>query len=238
MMTFSMSRLQAIIGKEYKDAMKNTTLLLTAVLPILFSYMFGTIAEGATSLVLTLPINMALMMTGASVQAIMIAEEKEKHTLRVLMLSPARPMEVLMGKSVIAGMLTILVLIASFVVGKTPHVPIAGLLLTIAPTLIMYLAMGTIIGLLSRSTMETTFVSMPIMVLFMFGPLFGPSLKSELVNTLVSYTPSERLTIAIDLLWKGGSIGDILVHAAIICIWMIASIVACLVLYRSKRYDA
>ena len=51
---------------------------------------------------------MALVMVGGFVQAMLIAEEKEKHTLRVLMLSPASSVEVFLGKSLLtAGLITV-----------------------------------------------------------------------------------------------------------------------------------
>lgn len=55
---------------------------------------------------LTMPVLMAYTMVGLFVQAIITAEEKEKQTLRVLMLSPATGAEVLIGKGVMTFTLT------------------------------------------------------------------------------------------------------------------------------------
>ena len=46
---------------------------------------------------------MAFLFVAGFVQSMVIAEEKEKHTLRVLMLSPASSVEVLIGKSILTA---------------------------------------------------------------------------------------------------------------------------------------
>ncbi|MCR8844646.1 ABC transporter permease [Paenibacillus sp. SC116] len=237
-MMISMNRLNAIIAKEYKDALKNSTLLLTAVIPILLSYAIGTqMNELVSILFITLPINMALVMTCANVQAMMIAEEKEKHTLRVLMLSPARPMEVLLGKSFIAMMMTVIVMVASYMVAGIDRIPLTGLIAILIPSIIIYLALGTIIGLLSRTAMESSFVSMPVMLLFLMGPMYAPALNIELLTSLIVYTPTEQLAAAVGIMLEGGTVADIWKPIVIVSAWMAASLVACLALYRNKRYD-
>ncbi|TVX89597.1 ABC transporter permease [Paenibacillus agilis] len=237
-MMLSMNRLNAIIVKEYKDALKNSTLLLTAIIPILLSYAVGSLMDDVVNpLFITLPINMALIMTGASVQAMMIADEKEKHTLRVLMLSPARPTEVLLGKSFIAMIMTLIVMVVSYMVAGIDTIPLTGLIAILIPSIILYLALGTIIGLLSRTAMETSFISMPIMLLFLMGPMYAPALNIELLTSLIVYTPTEQLSAAVGILLEGGTVADIWKPIAIVSAWMAAAVVACLALYRSKRYD-
>ncbi|KJB87371.1 ABC transporter [Paenibacillus sp. E194] len=237
-MTFSINRVSAMIQKEWKDALKNQMLLITAALPLIFAFMFskGEAGDGAT--LLMMPVNMALLMTCLFVQSMIVAEEKEKHTLRVLMLSPAKPLEVLLGKSAISVFLTVCALVATFLIANTPGLPLVGLVMLIVPSLIMYVAFGTLTGLLSRTMMETSFVGMPLMIIFLMGPMFKSIFNSSLVNTIVDYLPTSQLSAAAEKLWDGQGISSILIHTGIISIWMAAAIIITLIVYRSKRYDA
>lgn len=237
-MTFSINRVSAMIQKEWKDALKNQMLLITAALPLIFAFMFskGEASDGAT--LLMMPVNMALLITCLFVQSMIVAEEKEKHTLRVLMLSPAKPIEVLLGKSAISVFLTVCALVATFLIANTPALPLVGLVMLIVPSLIMYVAFGTLTGLLSRTMMETSFVGMPLMIIFLMGPMFKSIFNSSLVNTIVDYLPTSQLSAAAEKLWDGQGISSILIHSGIISIWMAAAIIITLIVYRSKRYDA
>lgn len=99
-MTFSMRRFRAMVKKEWKDAIRNPQILLNAGMPILLAVLFRQKeADPSEPTLLAIPILIAISITGAFVQANMIAEEKEKNTLRSLMLSPASKLEILAGKS-------------------------------------------------------------------------------------------------------------------------------------------
>ncbi|MCM3338573.1 ABC transporter permease [Paenibacillus sp. MER TA 81-3] len=236
-MTLAMKRVSAIIQKEWKDSSKNPVLLLTAVIPVIFAFLFRS-EQSVGASVLTMPMNMALSITGAFVQAMMVAEEKEKHTLRVLMLSPAKPIEVLLGKSAISAIMTVSAVILSILIANTPSINLVSFLLLLIPNIVMYLALGTLIGLMSRTSMETSFLGMPLLLIFLMGPMFGALLNSEAVNIAIGYLPTEQMAAACDILWNGGSLTDIWSHIGVTFIWAVASVLLCIIVYRAKRYDA
>lgn len=236
-MTYAWKRISAIIEKEWKDCFRNPALLSMAALPLIFALLFRGREEVGIS-VLALPINMALTITGAFVLAMMVAEEKEKHTLRVLMLSPARPFEVLIGKSAVAAAMTVAAVILTLFIAETPALSPLALILLLVPSIVMYLAIGTLIGLLSRTSMETSFIGMPLHLLFLMGPMFGSLLNQPAVDLMISYLPTEQLSLACSKLWRGGTLADALPHAGIIAAWMAACLLLCCTTYRTKRYDA
>lgn len=82
--------------KEVQDFKTNSQVLLMASLPIIFAFIYSRFGQGSAGVgIITL---MAFLFVAGFVQSMVIAEEKEKHTLRVLMLSPASSVEVLLGK--------------------------------------------------------------------------------------------------------------------------------------------
>ena len=65
-MTFSMRRFQAIVQKEWKDAVKNPQTLLMAAMPIMFTFLFQRMGMEA-GILLSMPILFVLTMTAAFV---------------------------------------------------------------------------------------------------------------------------------------------------------------------------
>src|SRR5699024_8520908 len=117
-------------------------------------------------------INLTFVAVGFFVQSAIIAEEKEKNTLRGLMLSPATLPEILTGKSLVSFLLTgVTILICMGILGYDPVSPI---LITIALIIsaFFYLALGTLIGLVARTVIEASVIMLPVMFIFGFGSLF------------------------------------------------------------------
>lgn len=234
-MTFSMRRFQAIVNKEWKDAMKNPQILLMVGMPIMFGYLFTRMGN-STEIIIT-PILMAFVITGAFIQAMMVAEEKEKNTLRALMLSPAKTSEILLGKSILTTIITLLVIVVLIFIAdiKLSNIPLISLLSILQ--LVMFIAFGTMIGLLSRSVQESSIVGLPILFIFLMGPLFGPLLKNELILKLVHLLPTDHYNIAFIKLINGGSFADITSNLINISIWMAVSLVLAVFVYSRKRFD-
>lgn len=235
-MTFSMRRFQAIVQKEYKDSVKNPQVLLMAGLPVLLAFIYGQMSESSLELI-TFPLLMALSMTGAFVQAMLIAEEKEKHTLRVLMMSPANGAEVMLGKSLITALITALSMVLSILVTNTTFTHLGLLTLLSVISLIMFLAFGIIIGLLSRTVQESTIVGLPVILIFVFGAMFGPMMNQPILTKIVYYLPSYQYLELINALEKGVPLVDQLNGLWIMLGWMVLSLVAVAVAYRKKSFD-
>lgn len=174
-MIFSFKRVNAIFIKDWKDLQRNSYILFTLAIPLVFAAMLGRM-NAATDVLSTYPINLALIIAGAFIQAAMVAEEKEKNTLRGLLLSPASTLEILIGKSALSGLMTILVIIGSIIFSgyTVPSLPLFSLSTLLG--LVFYLATGTILGLLSRTVMETSIIGMPVLIIFGMSSMFKPNL--------------------------------------------------------------
>lgn len=235
-MISSMKRVQAIFIKDYKDLLKNAYILSTFAMPILFAAMLDRMgAEGPS--VYTMPINLALVICGAFIQAAMVAEEKEKNTLRVLLLSPANTVEVFIGKSALSSIITIIsiglaIAISDFQVSHFPLFTL-GILLNI----IIYITIGTVLGLLSRTVMETTIVGIPVLAIFGMGSMFKGMIESNVMLKIIDYLPSEQLNAMAIELNDGGGIGATQNNLYILLVWGIISIALCFIIYRKQRFD-
>lgn len=235
-MTFSFRRMNAIFQKDWKELYKNSYILFTLAMPLAFAALLGRMGEDASAMQ-SMPITLALVISGVFIQAAMIAEEKEKNTLRGLLLSPATTTEILIGKSALSSLMTIFVIIGSIFFSdfQVNNIPLFTLLIVI--NLIFYISMGTILGLLSRTVMETTIIGMPVMVIFGLTPMFASLIENEAILKLVNFLPSERFTAAWTAINNGQSFADISSHIFILVIWAIASLVLTFVIYGKRQFD-
>ncbi|WP_339320346.1 ABC transporter permease [Paenibacillus sp. FSL R10-2734] len=236
-MTFSIRRVSAIVVKDVKDLLKNSyIILITIFLPLGLAAMLSRSDSDDASLLGT-PINLALVITGAFVQATMMAEEKEKNTLRALLLSPATRMEIMLGKSFLSSLITILVVIGSIFLSKMQVPGFFYFSIMILLSLIIFISFGTIIGLVSRTVMETSIVGLPLLVIFTYGSLISTMLDNPVIKTFISYLPTESFSAALTSLEQNGGFSEIKWHLLNMLLWAIGSLVIAVIVYGKRSFD-
>ncbi|WP_413377383.1 ABC transporter permease [Alkalihalobacillus sp. 1P02AB] len=230
----SLKRIQTIFIKDYKDLMKNSYMLSTAIMPLLFAFLFGR-GEEVELIVSIVPITLAMVIVGSFVQAAMIAEEKEKNTLRGLLLSPLSTSEVFIGKSLLSAVLTAIMIAGVILISGFP-IPENTLLFIVAIfiSLVIYIGIGTILGLMSRTVMETTVVGMPVLIIFGMSSLFRNFFESEWLYNILSYLPDGQFATLVLNLHQGLPVGENLV---ILGIWALVTIVITVLIYKRRRFD-
>lgn len=120
-MEFSMRRVNALFKKKVKDFGKNMNVSLMCLLPIAFSIIYSRLVGDSTLDghlvkidILIMCTGMNLVMVSSFVVAMLIAEEKEKNTLRTLMLSGVSPLEFLTGKIFMSFLISEIINVAIF----------------------------------------------------------------------------------------------------------------------------
>lgn len=115
---------------------------------------------------------MLLMLICAMMTSISIVREKEKGTMEILLVSPVRPLMVVIAKAVpylilaIAILITIL-LMARYVLG----VPLAGSLLWIILVSIIYIMLALSLGLLISNVAKTQLVALLLSAMVLLMPV-------------------------------------------------------------------
>ncbi|QWU47786.1 ABC transporter permease [Bacillus sp. NP247] len=234
-MTFSMRRVSAIFRKEVQDFKTNSQVLLMASLPLIFSVIYSKFGVGKQ--VLGTTTIMSLLFVAGFVQSMVIAEEKEKHTLRVLMLSPASSVEVLLGKSLLTAGLTMIICIANlFILDQLNiNLPLVGLIFLCG--IILFIAMGTMIGLLASSVPQTSLIGMPILMTMYLAVQFEAFVENTKIKTMIGYLPTSHITKAMNGLVDGAGFSSMGGHVLNITVWFIISLVVCLIVYKKKQLD-
>ncbi|MEK5520828.1 MULTISPECIES: ABC transporter permease [Heyndrickxia] len=235
-MTFSFKRVNAIFIKDWKDLQRNSYIIFTLAIPLVFAAWLGRMGE-EDGIFSTYPINLALVIAGAFIQAAMVAEEKEKNTLRGLLLSPASTVEIFVGKSALSAVMTIVVIIGSIFLSdfKVPSPLLFAVSVLLG--LVFYIATGTILGLISRTVMETSIIGMPVLVVFGMSSMFKSMVENETFLKIIDYLPNEQLNTIWVGLSKGEGFSGIIGNMLILLVWAAISIVTTVVIYRKRRID-
>ena len=115
---------------------------------------------------------MLLMLVCAMMTSISIVREKEKGTIEVLLVSPVKPLMIIIAKAIPYLMLAIVVLIiillmARYVLG----VPLAGSLFWIIAISIVYILLALSLGLLISNVAKTQLVALLLSAMVLLMPI-------------------------------------------------------------------
>jgi len=216
--------------------MKNLFISTTLVVPLLLAFLYGRM--GMTDLTSYFMVfNITFTMIGTYVQAALIAEEKEKNTLRGLMLSPASTLEILIGKSLLTIIFTtILLFLAAYLMNYSPP---NMLIMVVAMfiSIIFYIGLGTVLGLLTRSVTEASVAIMPFIFFFSFGSIIMSFAEEYPILKVVEYMPNVQIEQLAVQLESGAGWGDNWSYLAVIAAWVIGIFIATIFVYRKKMID-
>ncbi|MCU5531597.1 ABC transporter permease [Bacillus anthracis] len=235
-MTFSMRRFSAIFRKEVQDIKTNASVLVMAAMPIMFAFVYQQM-DGPKEQIANMVTLMSLIMVGSFVQAALIAEEKEKHTLRVMMLSPTSSLEVLLGKSALTGLITFVICISNFAILGVVKGNMVLIILFLLISIFFFLMLGTAIGLLAKTMASTSVVGMPILFVFFLAPMLGEFIKNKFVTKAIEFLPTKHLADAMPKMLAGKGFSTVSGDLINIIIWSVLSIVLCIVVYKKKQMD-
>ena len=235
-MTFSMKRSLAILQKDYKDVSKNMYVCFTLFLPLVMAAVYGRMGVNTINAVYMV-FNISFTLVATYVQCSLIAEEKEKNTLRGLMLSPASPLEIISGKSLLSLITTLIILIGSaFLIEYQPgNVAAVGLALFFSS--IFYIGIGTLLGLVTKSAMEASVAVMPVVVVFTFGSFVTPMMEQYPVLKIINYMPNLQLVDLANKVQTGASFMDVLSNLGIILLWGLVIHALVMVVYKKRMVD-
>lgn len=184
---------------------------------------------------------MLLMLICAMMTSISIVREKEKATMEILLVSPVKPLMVIIAKAVpylvlaFAILITIL-LMARFVLG----VPLAGSLFWILAVSTLYILLALSLGLLISNVAQTQLVAllMSAMVLLMpvvmlSGMLFPVESMPQVLQWLAAVVPPRYYIEAMrKLMIMGVGFGEVAREVAVL-----AGMTVVLLAIALKKFD-
>lgn len=235
-MSISLRRIRAIFVKDYKEFSRNYAISIILIIPIVFAVMFR-VSDLAFPGAMSILLNTSFVLVTAMAQACLIAEEKERNTLRSLMMTPATTMDVLIGKSsLVFAMSAVVLAIALYLFGYQPEVAGVFVLLIIL-SIILYTAIGTICGLFSKTLLDATLSITPVAVVFMAAPSLALLGEKIAIFKVLDYFPSSQLVHFLSLSSADLTTGQLLKPLLITVGWTIVLTVVSVVLYQRRLKD-
>ncbi|WP_242369233.1 ABC transporter permease [Adlercreutzia muris] len=256
-MQANLRKLGALIAKDAADLAKNPTMILCVLMPVGFAVFYrffigdmglaGSLRDdgglGAspqvTSVVQYIVLSMSLCLSigmGASVSLIYgLAEEKEKHTLRTLMLANVSAEQLMLAKGFVAFVLTIATELVCFAVSGAPWSLAGWYLLLGSVGAVPVILVSLVVGLASRDQMTAGLYSVPVLLLTM-APIFGSF--SEGIRAVVRFAPTGGADELLRLIVSGSlTPAAAVAPLAVTAVWMVAAVVVFKLLYRRLLRD-
>jgi ABC-2 type transport system permease protein len=170
---------------------------------------------------------MLLMLICAMMTSISIVREKEKGTMEVLLVSPVRPLMVIIAKAVpylilAFGILITILLMARFVLG----VPLAGSLFWILAVSTLYILLALSLGLLISNVAQTQLVALLLSAMVLLMPvvmLSGMLFPVESMPTILQWIsaivpPRYYIQVMRKLMIMGVGIEDVAREVAVLAV--------------------
>lgn len=173
---------------------------------------------------------MLLMLICAMMTSISIVREKEKGTMEVLLVSPVRPLMVIIAKAVpylilAFGILITILLMARFVLG----VPLQGSLFWILAVSTLYILLALSLGLLISNVAQTQLVALLLSAMVLLMPvvmLSGMMFPVESMPTVLQWIaavvpPRYYIEAMRKLMIMGVGIGEVLKEVTVLALMTI-----------------
>lgn len=186
--------MNAILWKQIKDTLKNKTILIQFLMfPVLTLIMENTVKMDGmepnffTNLFGVMFIGMAPLTSMASI----ISEEKEKNTLRALLLSNVNPVSYLLGVGIYIWVICMLGGTVIGLAGGHEGEMLLKFLIAMGGGILLSILLGAVIGVFSKNQMVATSLTVPVMMIFSFLPMLA--MFNETIEKIAKITYSQQI---------------------------------------------
>ena len=169
---------------------------------------------------------MLLLLICAMMTSVSIVREKERGTMEVLLVSPVRPLMIIVAKAVPYLLLAFLILVIILVMSATVlEVPLAGSLGWIILVSLLYILLALSLGLLISNIAQTQFVALLVSAMVLLlptvmlsGMLFPVESMPQILQWVSAVIPPRYYIQAMrKLMIMGVGIREVLPEVTVLC---------------------
>ncbi len=234
-----MRTIKTLMIKDSKNCVSNKNVLFILAMPVLFCILYHYVLGDKLQpkYVLQLCSIFTISMIPTSVLPMMIAEEKEKYTLRSLMLANVKGLEFLGSKLMVCLLLTLMDAVFVFAIAGEDFGDLPVYLLAIFLSSCGLLFLGAVAGLLSKDQASAGTVGSPLMMLVMIPPLFAG--MNQTIEKMAVILPTASFQTILTSFIEDGRLmtQDNLVAVLVCMVWIIAGYTIFHVFYQRKGMD-
>ena len=194
-----MRNISAVLLKQMKETLKNKTILIQFLMfPVMTISMETAIKmeDMPEHYFVKIFSVMFVGMAPLSCLSAIISEEKEKDTLRALMMSNVKAYEYLLGVGIYVWIMCMIGALVFAICGEYSGMDMLVFLLIMAFGILVSGLIGSVIGIFSKNQMSATSVTVPVMMVFSFLPMIG--MFNESVEKIARITYSQQMTVLIN----------------------------------------
>ncbi len=244
-MKFNLRIFKVLFKKDLKNCISNKNIFIVIILPVILCGLYSYIYSSMDMLDESLPKSFALIICSLmllalipiNILATMVAEEKEKNTLRSLMLSNVSSLEFLSSKVMVCETIIIFDSILMAIITKADPILIVKYLLIMILSSIGLLFFGAVIGIVSKNQMSAGTLASPIMILLIVPPMFADINKT--VGTLATIVPTTSMkTLFLSAQYDDFFFNrDSLIAIGICLAWVVIGAIVFRVFYKKRGLD-
>lgn len=231
-------KIKTLFKLGIEDLTKNMNVFIYIILPVAFAFLYSNMGEAAPKEYLfSVCILLNLAMVPVALMGTIIAEEKEKNTLRTLMLNDVKASEILTAKALIC-MLFVIVdnILIYFILG----LPMSSFILYQLVSLFVGLAIilfGAFVGLFAKNQMSAGLLSMPFMVVLM-APMFIGMIGNKAAENISALLPTDAMmTIFKNIGDSTMNLSSVGIPFIVITAWLLLSVIMFNIAYKKVGVD-
>lgn len=194
-----MKNITAVFLKQIKETFRNKTILIQFLMfPVMVIIMENAIKleNMPEHFFVKLFAVMFVGMAPLTCMSAIISEEKEKNTLRALMMSNVKPFEYLIGVGAYVFIMCIIGAVVFAVCGGYEGKDFLVFMTVMGAGILLSSLTGAVIGVFSKNQMSATSITIPVMMIFSFLPML--SMFNESIEKVARITYSQQMSILIN----------------------------------------
>ena len=194
-----MKNITAVFLKQIKETFRNKTILIQFLMfPVMVIIMENAIKleNMPEHFFVKLFAVMFVGMAPLTCMSAIISEEKEKNTLRALMMSNVNPFEYLLGVGAYVFIMCIIGAVVFAVCGGYEGKDLLVFMAVMGTGILLSSLTGAVIGVFSKNQMSATSITIPVMMIFSFLPML--SMFNENIEKVARITYSQQMSILIN----------------------------------------
>lgn len=230
-----MRNIDAVFLKQLKETLKNKTILIQFLMfPVMVIVMETAIKieDMPEHFFVKLFAVMFVGMAPLTCMSSIISEEKEKNTLRALMMSSVKPFQYLVGVGMYVWLMCMAGSVVFAICGGYSGMDFCVFMLIMAVGILLSGLTGAVIGVFSKDQMSATSITVPVMMVFSFMPML--SMFNESVERVARLTYSRQISKLINGL---GNSAVSLESLVVIAVNFLAAIALFALVFRKKGLE-
>lgn len=235
--------IKALMKKDFRMLAGNKNTFFILLLPILFCVLYTKVLPIGKETGMLYPLLLCevlnLICAPISLLSMMVAEEKEKNTLRTLIMSDVRAMEFLASKMFVVLLLMEVISVANYLLVGLDMKFFAGYMLISTLASVGILFLGAAVGILSENQMSTGTISTPLMLLLMLPTMFAG--MNKVLEKIAFCLPTNAFMEIMNGEYQNKAAflsGANMKHYAVCLVWIVIGIAVFNIVYKKRGVDS